>query len=95
MVKAEQHDSCIMITFQVDPCRTTQYFSDYIDSCVKMSNSFPITVGGDRSRTVRQTHLEDVILDHVEYTPGTSTRAVASRLHVNQPTVWRVLLLDC
>ncbi|GFY24863.1 hypothetical protein TNCV_2690541 [Trichonephila clavipes] len=48
-----------------------------------------------RLRTVQETYLEDVILDYVHETLGTSTRFVASRLHVHQPTVWRVLLLDC
>ncbi|GFY15291.1 hypothetical protein TNCV_1571021 [Trichonephila clavipes] len=38
------------------------------------------TDGRGRSRTVRQTHLEEVILDHVNETPGKSTRAVARRL---------------
>ncbi|GFV18165.1 hypothetical protein TNCV_169681 [Trichonephila clavipes] len=44
---------------------------------------------GDRgsSRAVRQTHLEEVVLDHVGKTPSTSTSAVVCRLHVSQPTV--------
>ncbi|GFW27131.1 hypothetical protein TNCV_93571 [Trichonephila clavipes] len=46
-----------------------------------------------RRRTVRLTHLEEVILDCVDETPRTSTRTVACRLHVSQPTVWIVLLL--
>ncbi|GFY34061.1 uncharacterized protein TNCV_4982641 [Trichonephila clavipes] len=52
------------------------------------------TDGRGRPRTVRQ-HLEEVILDHVDETPGTSRRAVACCLHVSQPTVRRVLLWDC
>ncbi|GFU27153.1 hypothetical protein TNCV_775721 [Trichonephila clavipes] len=34
------------------------------------------TDGRGRSRTVRQTYLEDVILDHEDETPDTSTRVV-------------------
>ncbi|KAF8771229.1 hypothetical protein HNY73_018676 [Argiope bruennichi] len=42
------------------------------------------TDGRDRSRTVRQPHMEEIILDHVDETPGTGIRAVACRLHVSQ-----------
>ncbi|GFW19690.1 hypothetical protein TNCV_1605811 [Trichonephila clavipes] len=48
------------------------------------SSSIASTEGRGRSRTVRQTHLEEVILDHLDETPGTKT--VACRLHVTQPT---------
>ncbi|GFT15387.1 DUF4817 domain-containing protein [Trichonephila clavipes] len=34
-----------------------------------------------RQRTVRQTHWEEVILDYVDGTPGTSIRTVARRLY--------------
>ncbi|GFV65958.1 hypothetical protein TNCV_1303491 [Trichonephila clavipes] len=47
------------------------------------------TDGRDRSKIVRQPHVEEVILDHVDDTSG--TRAVECRLHVSQPTVWRDL----
>ncbi|GFV76810.1 hypothetical protein TNCV_4730301 [Trichonephila clavipes] len=36
-----------------------------------------------------------IILDLADETLGTSTRAVACRLHVCQATICRVLLLDC
>ncbi|GFW65082.1 hypothetical protein TNCV_393481 [Trichonephila clavipes] len=48
------------------------------------NGSFTASTGGRcRSRIVRQTHLEEVILDHGDNTPGTSTRAVACLLHVS------------
>ena len=35
--------------------------------------------------------MDEIILNHVEDRPDTSTRAVARRIGVSQPTVWRVL----
>ncbi|GFU50009.1 hypothetical protein TNCV_2362771 [Trichonephila clavipes] len=58
------------------------------------NSSFVANINGRSiSRTVRQTLLEEILLDHLDETPGTSTRAVACRLLVSQRTVWRVLLL--
>ncbi|GFU60567.1 hypothetical protein TNCV_1729971 [Trichonephila clavipes] len=71
----------------VNACRTAKYLKDYIDSCVKMVNFTASADGRGRSRTVRQTHLEEVILDHGDETLCTSTRALACRLRVSQPTV--------
>ncbi|GFX90621.1 hypothetical protein TNCV_3194391 [Trichonephila clavipes] len=45
------------------------------------------TAERDRSGTVRQTHLDEVILDDEDETFGANTRAVSFRLHVNRPTV--------
>ncbi|GFV66419.1 hypothetical protein TNCV_4899001 [Trichonephila clavipes] len=42
--------------------------------------------GRGRSRTVRQTYLEDVILDHADETLGTSTWATACRINLTTPT---------
>ncbi|GFT65058.1 hypothetical protein TNCV_2610911 [Trichonephila clavipes] len=49
-----------------------------------------ITDGRGRSRTARQTHLQEVISDHVDKTPVKSARTAENRLHVSQQTVWRV-----
>ncbi|GFX44930.1 uncharacterized protein TNCV_3429791 [Trichonephila clavipes] len=56
------------------------------------NGSFDVSIDGrGRSRTVRQTHLKEVILNHVDERPD--PRAVACRLYVSKPAVWRVLLL--
>ncbi|GFU40963.1 hypothetical protein TNCV_4645431 [Trichonephila clavipes] len=49
-------------------------FSDYIDSFVKMFHFSPILKAGVDRMTVRQTHLDEVILNHVEKKNVTSTR---------------------
>ncbi|GFT31392.1 hypothetical protein TNCV_608271 [Trichonephila clavipes] len=43
---AEQRYRCIRNAFQVDACRTTKCFTDYIDSCVKMVPSPPVLMEG-------------------------------------------------
>lgn len=47
--------------------------------------------GRTGTRTVRHPNMEETILNIVDETPRTSTRAIARRVHVSQPTVWRVL----
>ncbi|GFU06970.1 hypothetical protein TNCV_503491 [Trichonephila clavipes] len=47
-----------------------------------------------RSRTAQQTHLEKIVLEYVGETSGADTRTLTCSLHVYQPTVWRVLLLN-
>ncbi|GFW15389.1 uncharacterized protein TNCV_3740931 [Trichonephila clavipes] len=51
------------------------------------------TDGRSKSRIVKQTLLEKAILDQVDEKSGTS--AVTCRLLVRQPTVLRILLLNC
>ncbi|GFV01628.1 hypothetical protein TNCV_2962211 [Trichonephila clavipes] len=67
MATAKQCYGFIRNTFE-ERCRTTKCFSDYTDSCVKMVSLSPILMEG--VETVRQAHLEEVILDHVDETPG-------------------------
>ncbi|GFW36610.1 hypothetical protein TNCV_1956101 [Trichonephila clavipes] len=46
VVTADQRYDCITNAFQVDACRTTKCFGDYIDNCVKMVHLSPLLMKG-------------------------------------------------
>ncbi|GFX54359.1 hypothetical protein TNCV_3824581 [Trichonephila clavipes] len=72
-------------------CRTTKYFSDYIDSCVKSVQLSPEQLEGVDRGLMTNAPGRCHLVSHVDETPG--PRAVACRLHDSQSSICRVLSL--